>query len=71
MRQENPNRPLPIGRTTSRDPYGYQEPQTVSTGRITLRQAIRLLSQHQRDKKTNSIQILAAEYNMSEEDVGK
>lgn len=69
----DPNRPLPIERRPHYLDleYGYLEPESVSPGRLTLKQALLLLSKHQLDKEKNNIKALALEFNLSEKDVGE
>lgn len=69
----NPNRPLPNERKPQQLEYGYvePEPESVSPGRLSLKQALQLLSKYQLDKAKNNVKSLAAEYNLSEKDVGE
>ncbi|XP_077485582.1 NADH dehydrogenase [ubiquinone] 1 alpha subcomplex assembly factor 4 [Amblyomma americanum] len=63
-------RPLPQSRTTPEQrKYGFFEPSLVPRGKLTLRQATQLLADAQNDPAQFTPQALAAQYNLSEQDV--
>lgn len=67
----NPDKPLPFQRKTEILEYGYVELDSVPPGRLSLKQALQLLSKYQLDKTTNTVEKLALDYNLSPKDVGE
>lgn len=60
-------RPLPLHRTAPDDfEYGYLEPTRVSQGRVTLRQALQFINDHQIDPETWPSKKIADEYKLKE-----
>ncbi|KAK3924175.1 Protein NDUFAF4-like protein [Frankliniella fusca] len=68
--QNNPNRPLPVSRKYEPEDFGYVEPDSIPPGFVSLRQALRLISQYQADKNNETPEKLASQYNLKTEDVG-
>lgn len=70
--EPNPDRPLPTCRSIVEEfEYGHKEPENVPFGKITLKNAMYFIGQHQMDpKKYNSVNI-AEKYKLSEETVCK
>jgi ribonucleotide reductase alpha subunit len=68
----NPEKPLPLSRTAvPAFEMGYQEPdpKRVATGKITLRQAIKFISDHQTEPNEWTAERIAKEYKMKQENV--
>ena len=65
----DPKKPLPVQRTTEPEDHFYVEPTTLPPGKLSLKQALQLLSKYQLDKKTNTVESLAQDYNLSIKDV--
>lgn len=70
VKRESTDRPLPQDRTMVPDyDYGFKEPETIKYGRTTLRNVIMFLSAHQMNPEEVTVQKIAFEYKMREEDV--
>ena len=69
--EANPGRPLPLERRTVIQEYGYVEPDYVPSGRLSLKQALQLLSKYQLDKTTHTVEKLSLEYSLNPKEVGK
>lgn len=68
--QQNPNKILPQDRKPVESfDYGLKEPERISYGKTTLRNAISFITAHQTDPKEASTQKIALEYKLKEEDV--
>lgn len=68
----DPNRPLPQDRSNPQQPeFGFTEPKIVQKGKVTLRQALKFISDHQADPKTWTIDKIADEYLINKESIGK
>nr|XP_022921279.1 protein NDUFAF4 homolog [Onthophagus taurus] len=64
----NPDRPLPTSRTyVDSGDYGFYEPKKVPLGRVTLRNVVKFISDHQSDKKTFSASKIAEQYLLPED----
>lgn len=66
----NINRPLPAD--TKRQPdsdYGHLEPEYVTPGKVTLRQAIQFISDHKTEPKKWSLPKLVDTYKLKDEDM--
>ncbi|XP_018323334.1 protein NDUFAF4 homolog isoform X2 [Agrilus planipennis] len=65
---QNPNRPLPTSRTPAGDfEYGFHEPREVPPGRVTLKNALQFINNHQLDPKNYTSTKIALQYNLPEE----
>lgn len=65
-------RPLPLERKTPDDfEYGYLEPNRISPGHCTLRQALKFINDHQLDPESWPAKKIANEYKLKEPLVGK
>ncbi|KAK4310036.1 hypothetical protein Pmani_018369 [Petrolisthes manimaculis] len=63
--KSSPNRPLPADRTMHVDPeYGYFEPRNVPYGKITLKDAVQVISKHQENPDMWTPQRLSREYRL-------
>ncbi|KAG8223066.1 hypothetical protein J437_LFUL002014 [Ladona fulva] len=61
-------RPLPLNRSAPEDTdFGFPEPSMLPKGRITLRQALKLISDYQSDPSSKPISAIAAEHNLGVE----
>lgn len=49
--------------------YGHKEPEHVTPGKVTLKQAIQFISDHQTDPKTHSLPKLVEQYKLKDEDM--
>ncbi|XP_058804126.1 protein NDUFAF4 homolog isoform X2 [Phymastichus coffea] len=66
--RKNPNRPLPKDRLLHEDfPFGHYEPPEIKPGRISLRQAVELLSNRKTNPKKYTASYIAAEYKLEKE----
>ncbi|CAH0553983.1 unnamed protein product [Brassicogethes aeneus] len=67
---ENPNRPLPANRSAV-DIYefGFQDPENVPLGKISLRNALQFITNHQADPIAATSQSIAKEHSIPEETV--
>lgn len=66
----NINRPLPTDTKRQEDSdYGHLEPEFVTPGKVTLRQAIQFISDHQMDEKKFPLPKLVEQYKLKEEDM--
>ncbi|KAL0811988.1 hypothetical protein ABMA28_009386 [Loxostege sticticalis] len=69
-RQHNPERPLPQDRKSLEEfEMGFKEPERVSYGKTTLRQAIDFIGAYQSNPKEATPSKIALEYKLKEEDV--
>lgn len=65
------SRALPLDRKPVDDfEYGYKEPVKVSRGRVTLRQAIQFITDHQTEPEVWSAKRIADEYKLKQSIVG-
>jgi NADH dehydrogenase [ubiquinone] 1 alpha subcomplex assembly factor 4 len=70
--KQDPNKPLPLNKKEVQDfEYGFQEPENVSRGRITLRNAMKLISDHQVDPQEWTSTKIASTYTLKENIVGE
>lgn len=72
IQQIDPNRPLPLSRTTIADyELGFQEPELkkVAIGKCTLRQAIQFISDHQQNPDEWTAERIAKEFKLKHETV--
>lgn len=51
--------------------FGYQEPEIIPEGKITLKQVMNILVQHQEDGKKYNASYFSSQYKLTEEDAGK
>lgn len=66
----NINRPLPADTKRQQDSdYGHLEPEFVTPGKVTLRQAIQFISDHQTDPKKFPLPKLVDQYKVKDEDM--
>lgn len=71
-KNENPNRPLPSNRAQIDDfEFGFKEPEKVPIGRVTLRGALKFITDHQADSKKCSIEKISEEYLIDEDKISK
>ena len=62
-RKTNPDKPMPMSRENVEFPeFGYHEPKQVSKGKLSIRQALLLISKHNQDPMENSPMRLANEF---------
>lgn len=72
MEAQNPERPLPLNRRNVEDfEYGFKEPEKIPLGRVTLRNALKFINDHQSNPKEYSAIQIADEYLLPEETVSK
>lgn len=70
--EPNPDRPLPTCRSIVEDfEYGHKEPENVPFGKITIKNAMYFIGQHQMDPKKYNSTTIAEKYKLSEEAVCK
>ena len=70
-KNENPNKPLPRSRENVESPeLGYQEPNVVTKGKLSIRQALLLIGRHQHDSTINSAASLAQEFTINPQHAG-
>jgi len=70
--EPSPNRPLPHNRIAPAMPeFGFEEPEVVAEGKVTLRQAIKFISDHQEDPSKWSRNNISQHYKLDAEVVGK
>lgn len=68
---ETPMKPLPVSRGTVEPPeLGYQEPSTVTKGKLTMRSALLMLGRHQQDASLNTPGYLANEFTIHPQKAG-
>lgn len=66
----NINRPLPTDTKRQIDSdYGHLEPEYITPGKVTLRQAIQFISDHQTDPKKFPLPKLVDQYKLKEQDM--
>lgn len=64
----NRKRPLPLDRHQVIDfEYGVKEPDSVPIGKVTLRNALKFITDHQNNRKINSVENISKEYSIDEE----
>lgn len=69
---ENPDRPLPQYRgAVEPGEFGFAEPTRVPLGKITLRNALQFITNHQADPRSVTAKTIATEHSLSEETVSK
>lgn len=65
-------KPLPENRTQMPDlEFGYLEPEVIRPGRFTIKQAMEFLGNHYSDPETYSASVIAKEYNLNKDQVGR
>lgn len=66
------SKPLPLNRqTVEMFEFGYNEPKNVPIGKVTLRTALKFITDHQADPIKCSIKKIADKHLLPEEKVGK
>lgn len=66
----NLSRPLPVDTKRQEDyDYGHKDPELITPGRVTLKQAIQFISDHQSDPKQWPLPKIVDQYRMKDEDV--
>lgn len=66
----NLNRPLPLDTKRQADyDYGHKEPENITPGRCTLKQAIQFISDHQTDAKLWPLPKIVDQYKLKDEEV--
>ncbi|KAK9505125.1 hypothetical protein O3M35_009253 [Rhynocoris fuscipes] len=69
LRKPSERARLPANRSTSEESeFGYEEPETVPAGRITLKQALQIITSHKEDMNKLSVSNISEKYKISEED---
>lgn len=69
--QASDQRPLPANRKSVATPeFGFQEPDIVAVGKITFKQAVKLITDHQDDSKKWSSEAIAQHYKLDNAVVG-
>ena len=72
LKKENPLRPLPKVREYQGSPeMGYTEPDMISKGKISMRQALLMIGKHHQDRESNTALALAQEYTLELQTTGK
>lgn len=72
LAKENASKQLPVERKNFEAPeYGYQEPVRVSKGKLSLRQALVMISTFRQDPNLHSALSLAKEYTLHPKTTGK
>lgn len=69
----NKRKSLPLSRNTPEDfEYGFQEPKSIhlNPGKITLRQAMQFIVDHQSNPKKHNCVVLAGKYKLDEVEMG-
>ena len=70
--RQNPNRPLPLSRSPGEDlEFGFTEPAIIPKGKVTLRQALKFISDHQADPKSWTAEKISSEYLLNKESTGE
>lgn len=70
--QASDQRPLPMNRKSPHTPeFGFQEPDIIAEGKITFKQAVKFITDHQQDSKKWSKEAIAQHYKLNNEVVGK
>jgi Uncharacterised protein family (UPF0240) len=65
-------RPLPMNRKSPAVPeFGFQEPDNVAEGKVTFKQAIKFITDHQEDSKKWNKDAIAQHYKLDSVVVGK
>lgn len=66
----NINRPLPVDTKRQEDSdYGHLEPEFITPGKVTIKQAIQFISDHQTDEKKFPLPKIVDQYKLKDEDV--
>lgn len=66
------HRPLPMNRKSPAVPeFGFQEPDTITEGKVTFKQAIKFITDHQEDSKKWNNEAIAQHYKLDAKVVGK
>lgn len=69
--KQSTDKPLPLSRTSTPEfEYGFHEPKRVALGKVTLRKALRFISEHHADSKTYNAVKIAEDYLLPEKTVG-
>lgn len=67
----NPNRPLPMSRTSEDHDFGFYMPDKAPVGKCTLKQIFNLLLQYKEDPVKYNVDALATQYKLNKETVEK
>lgn len=66
---KNPNRPLPLDRSTHEFEYGFKEPTKVPHGRVTLRNTLKFITDHNNNRKVETSEKISNDYLLPHETV--